>query len=106
MLLPPYPEDAHAGLAKEIKDRRAAGATTSLVADEALLCAAKGSGLLEEGAPKEGACNRRYRYAGLGGGGGYCVLYCICSAIEAFSWTRVRCYCCSGIGDGGYDAIS
>lgn len=54
MLLPPCPEEGHANLAEEIIRRRAEGATTTLMADHALMCLAKESGLLEQGPLGEG----------------------------------------------------
>lgn len=54
VLLPAYPEELHASLAKDVTVRRAAGATTTLVADGDLLAVAHESGLLALGPPREG----------------------------------------------------
>lgn len=54
MLLPASDAESHASLAKEFCDRRAAGATSFLVANRHLFVTAKEKGLLVEGPPTLG----------------------------------------------------
>lgn len=49
VLLPPYSEEGHVSLTKEIRGRRATGATTALVANEDLFAMARDKGVLDEG---------------------------------------------------------